>query len=293
MSDAKAGSPYGYPWAEWLAREDPQYAAARAPLSALSVGEGKELSIKHREMVIIGILAFRGREDGVVAHMRRAVQHGATSDPRNEQIVRYHLALLLTRAGRFQDALTQYTVFAQKKLSDPEMLVGLGLAGMRIPSFPNEVAAADRPMIQDAGNAGYTLLGGDSPGADEQFEALAWESATVTRRNFGKTIRLFAPLYLSNECINNCAYCGFSRDNAILRTTLELNAVEREARHLAAEGFRNLLLVAGEHPRFVSNGYLEDCVRRLAPLVPSVALEVAPMETPETHSGSILSSCRA
>jgi alkylhydroperoxidase/carboxymuconolactone decarboxylase family protein YurZ len=78
MSDAKAGSPYGYPWAEWLAREDPQYAAARAPVSALSVGEGKELSIKHREMVIIGILAYRGREDGVVTHMRRAIQHGAT-----------------------------------------------------------------------------------------------------------------------------------------------------------------------------------------------------------------------
>jgi len=71
-------SPYGYPWADWLAREDPQYAAARQPLSALSVGEGKELSIKHREMVIIGILAYRGREDGVVTHMRRAIQHGAT-----------------------------------------------------------------------------------------------------------------------------------------------------------------------------------------------------------------------
>src|SRR5438105_15896423 len=71
-------SPYGYPWAKWLAREDPAYASARAPLAELSVGEGKELSIKHREMVIIGILAFRGREDGVVAHMRRAVEHGAT-----------------------------------------------------------------------------------------------------------------------------------------------------------------------------------------------------------------------
>src|SRR5256885_3196902 len=71
-------SPYGYPWADWLAREDPQYAAARQPVSELSVGEGKELSIKHREMVIIGILAFRGRQDGVVAHMRRAIQHGAT-----------------------------------------------------------------------------------------------------------------------------------------------------------------------------------------------------------------------
>jgi len=74
----KSASVYGYPWAKWLAQEDPDYAAARGPVSALSVGEGKELSIKHREMVIIGILAFRGRDEGVVAHMRRAVEHGAT-----------------------------------------------------------------------------------------------------------------------------------------------------------------------------------------------------------------------
>ena len=74
----KSASVYGYPWAKWLANEDPDYAAARGPVSALSVGEGKELSIKYREMVIIGILAFRGRDEGVVAHMRRAVEHGAT-----------------------------------------------------------------------------------------------------------------------------------------------------------------------------------------------------------------------
>jgi alkylhydroperoxidase/carboxymuconolactone decarboxylase family protein YurZ len=47
-------------------------------VSTLSTGEGKELSVKSREMVIIGILAFRGRQDGVLAHMRRAIQHGAT-----------------------------------------------------------------------------------------------------------------------------------------------------------------------------------------------------------------------
>ena len=76
--DAPPRSPYGYAFADWLAREDPEYASARQPLSDLSIGEGKELSVKHREMVIIGILAFRGRQDGVVAHMRRAVQHGAT-----------------------------------------------------------------------------------------------------------------------------------------------------------------------------------------------------------------------
>ena len=77
-SAATGGSPYGYAFTDWLAREDPEFMRARAPLSTLSFGEGKELSIKHKEMVIIGILAFRGREDGVVAHMRRAVQHGAT-----------------------------------------------------------------------------------------------------------------------------------------------------------------------------------------------------------------------
>ena len=56
-----------------------------------------------------------------------------------------------------------------------------------------------------------------------------------------------------------------------------------EARHLAAEGFRNVLLVAGEHPKFVSNGYLEACVRAVCVEagVPGVSLEVGPMETDE------------
>jgi alkylhydroperoxidase/carboxymuconolactone decarboxylase family protein YurZ len=74
----RTASPYGYPFWEWVAREDPEYVAARQPLSQLSVGEGKALSIKYREMVIIGILAFRGRKNGVIAHMRRAIEHGAT-----------------------------------------------------------------------------------------------------------------------------------------------------------------------------------------------------------------------
>ena len=77
-SGKRSASPYGYPWADWLAREDPEYARARIPVSTLSTGEGKELSVRHREMVIIGILAFRGRQEGVVAHMRRAIDHGAT-----------------------------------------------------------------------------------------------------------------------------------------------------------------------------------------------------------------------
>ncbi len=119
------------------------------------------------------------------------------------------------------------------------------------------------------------------PVSDARLEQMAADSGATTRKFFGRTMRLFAPLYLSNECINSCSYCGFSRENAILRVTLETDQMLAEARHLAAEGFRSILLVAGEHPKFVSNGYLEQCTRRLAELVPGVSLEVAPMETAE------------
>ena len=118
-----------------------------------------------------------------------------------------------------------------------------------------------------------------APKTDAELERLAQRSQLLTRQNFGRTMRLFAPLYLSNECINNCRYCGFSRDNPILRVTLDLKQVIAEARHLAAEGFRQILLVAGEHPRFVSESYLVDCVRALVRDFSSIAIEIGPLET--------------
>ncbi len=118
-----------------------------------------------------------------------------------------------------------------------------------------------------------------SPAAQKLLEPLCRRSQQLTRQRFGKVIRLFAPLYVSNECINNCRYCGFSRDNPILRVTLSLKEVQREARALLLQGFRNLLLVSGEHPKFVSSGYLADCVGVLHQEVPSLSLEVGPMET--------------
>lgn len=120
--------------------------------------------------------------------------------------------------------------------------------------------------------------------SDQPLELLARQAQKLTRQHFGRTMRLFAPLYLSNECINNCAYCGFSRDNPIWRTTLTLDEVQAEARHLVREGFRNLLLVAGEHPKFVSNGYIARCVEQTRRLVPAVSIEVGPMEQPEYES---------
>jgi 2-iminoacetate synthase len=117
------------------------------------------------------------------------------------------------------------------------------------------------------------------PKSDRELEAMAQTSRSQTLQNFGRTMRLFAPLYLSNECINNCQYCGFSRDNAILRVTLDVEEVVAEARHLTRQGFRQILLVAGEHPKFISRDYLAQCVRALASNFSSVSIEVGPMST--------------
>lgn len=120
-----------------------------------------------------------------------------------------------------------------------------------------------------------------SPAASELLEHMGRRAHALTQQRFGKVIRLFAPLYLSNECINNCKYCGFSRDNPILRVTLTPEEMRREASALYEQGFRNILLVAGEHPKFVSGNYLRDCVAALHSEWPSISLEVGPMETEE------------
>jgi 2-iminoacetate synthase len=118
-----------------------------------------------------------------------------------------------------------------------------------------------------------------SPAASDLLEPMGRRSHAMTKQRFGKVIRLFAPLYLSNECVNNCSYCGFSRDNPILRVTLSLDEVRQEARELKKQGFRNIMLVAGEHPKFVSNNYLRDCIAALHADWPGISLEVGPMET--------------
>lgn len=129
-----------------------------------------------------------------------------------------------------------------------------------------------------------------SPAASGHLESLAATSQQLTRRYYGKAVRLFAPLYLSNECVNVCKYCGFSRHNDIPRLTIPVSRVVKETSQLARQGFRHLLLVAGEHPKYVNNGYVEACVRQCLPLMPEIALELGPMEAedyaPLTRAGA-------
>src|SRR6266581_5707935 len=79
-------NPYGYSEMDWAAQLDPAYAAARAEVRRLSVGEDGTLSVKVKELIVLGILAPRGLQYGVEAHMRRALDYGATKEELFEAI---------------------------------------------------------------------------------------------------------------------------------------------------------------------------------------------------------------
>ena len=79
-------NPYGYSEMDWAAQLDPAYAAARAEVRRLSVGADGILSVKVKELIVLGVLASRGLQYGVEAHMRRAIDDGATKEELFEAI---------------------------------------------------------------------------------------------------------------------------------------------------------------------------------------------------------------
>jgi 2-iminoacetate synthase len=85
---------------------------------------------------------------------------------------------------------------------------------------------------------------------------------------------MYAPLYLSNECLTTCVYCGFARELPIARKTLTPEETLEEARWLLRQGFRSILLLTGEHERLTGVEFLEERVRLLAREVPSLSIEV-------------------
>jgi len=114
---------------------------------------------------------------------------------------------------------------------------------------------------------------------DGQLELMANRAHQMTKQRFGRTILLYAPLYLSNECHNGCKYCGFSAENHLPRKTLSLDEVEREAKLLRSQGFRHMLLLTGEAPEAAGIDYLEQAVHTVKTHCGSVSIEVFPMDT--------------
>jgi 2-iminoacetate synthase len=118
----------------------------------------------------------------------------------------------------------------------------------------------------------------------------------VKHEIYGKRLVLFAPLYYSNHCSNNCLYCGFRRDNKQSRRQLTLDEVENETRCLIDQGHKRILVIAGEDNRNSSFRYLLDVIDRVYQVrsgkgeIRRVNVEMAPMSVDqfrELHSRKI------
>lgn len=120
-----------------------------------------------------------------------------------------------------------------------------------------------------------------SPAAAPFLEQMAQLSHRETQKRFGKTVQLYAPLYLSNECQNICTYCGFSLDNKIPRKTLTTVELLQEITVLKEMGYQHVLLVTGEAQQLVGMDYF----RKILPVVKKhfahLAMEVQPMDSPD------------
>ena len=114
--------------------------------------------------------------------------------------------------------------------------------------------------------------------AEHYLEEMAQLSYRITRKRFGQTLRLFAPMYLSNECNNICDYCGFSMNNQIPRKTLTDAEILREAGILKKNGFDHILLVTGESAQKVGLDYLTHALDLLRPHFSNLSIEVQPLE---------------
>lgn len=113
---------------------------------------------------------------------------------------------------------------------------------------------------------------------DEELEKYARQANELTVRRFGKTIKLYAPVYLSNNCINACRYCGFNKTSGIKRTTLKTDEAVKEIDHLLSQGHRHILLVSGEDPSTVSVNYLEDIAKKVRGRVARLTIETQPFD---------------
>lgn len=140
-----------------------------------------------------GLCEFEtGQYDASLRDVRRALSLGAADDSRNTQILRYHEALLLTRLGRFEEALTSFTWFAKQHLSNDDMFAAMGLALLRIPQMPAAMDPAQRGECIAAGNAAFLLLSGDEPAAGQAFQQFFARYPTAPGAHYSYGYLLFS-----------------------------------------------------------------------------------------------------
>lgn len=96
------------------------------------------------------------------------------------------------------------------------------------------------------------------------LEYLFHTAKEVKEKIYGNRLVLFAPLYITNQCVNNCLYCAFRRDNKeLIRKTLTIEEIREETEFLVKQGHKRILLVAGEHPKKSSMQFIGEAVKTI------------------------------
>jgi 2-iminoacetate synthase len=123
-----------------------------------------------------------------------------------------------------------------------------------------------------------------SPAAENHLDQMSFIAHAKTRKRFGKSIQLYAPLYLSNECTNICTYCGFSMENKIPRRTLSSPEILKEIKAIKRLGFDHVLLVTGEAPKEVNSEYIQKAIELCRNYFSQISIEVQPLKQNEYES---------
>jgi len=128
--------------------------------------------------------------------------------------------------------------------------------------------------IYSGGSDPERLLALLSPVAEKFLEPMAQKAHALTLQHFGRTIQLYTPMYLSNFCENECAYCGFNARNRMPRRTLTLEEVEKEAAFIASTGIEHLLILTGDSRKKSPPAYIKECLGVLRKYFSSISVEI-------------------
>jgi 2-iminoacetate synthase len=128
---------------------------------------------------------------------------------------------------------------------------------------PNKILKILNKALKKKGltleEVGY-LLNTEDPKLIEKMFKVAGQ---IKREIYGERLVLFAPLYVSSFCVNDCEYCGFHRRNLIPRKKLTLEEVKEQVKILESMGHKRLLLEFGEHPIKNSIDYIVDVIKTI------------------------------
>ncbi len=147
--------------------------------------------------------------------------------------------------------------------------------------FENVTADDVKRSINERNLSPQDLLNLLSPRASAHLEEMANRARELSLKYFGRTVLLYTPMYISNYCINKCAYCGYNLDNNITRKKLTQEEIKNEAIAIAKEGCRHLILLTGESDYHSPLQYIVESINTIKEYFPSITLEVYPMTVEE------------